>query len=91
MVLNNPPRVNGQPYSGNTNIRLKLPDDVALKNGLAKQVVDDPESETESNEASGSDSEDKEESGSPVMGENMEEDGVLQNEKNSPSGLRPDS
>jgi hypothetical protein len=91
LVLNNPPRVNGQPYSGNTNIRLKLPDDVALKNGLAKQVVDDPESETESNEAGGSDSEDKEESGSPDMGENMEEDGVLQNEKNSPSGLRPDS
>ncbi len=61
LLSNNSPRVRGQSYSGRTDIRLKLPDNVALQNGLERQV----ENESESDD--------------------------LQNEKNSLSGLRPES
>jgi hypothetical protein len=85
LVSSNSPRVSGQSYSGRTDIRLQLPEKEVLPNLVERQI----DQVNESNEASGPDEE--EVVGSPNTGEKIEEEVALLNEKNSPSGLRPES
>jgi hypothetical protein len=89
LVQNGENRIQGQPFSGNTNVRLKPPSprQLQLASALASQLAQDSQKEADGN----SDTLPDVDAASPPLEEVGMEVSNSVDDENNPSGLRPDS